>query len=68
MNVIVIESGACLIDTQAESAGIVGHVRFQVAGPVGLFERAIAVKMSAKEGGSPASGGNEAAPQLLYVP
>ena len=62
------ESCACFIDTQATSAGIVGHVRFQVAGPVGLFERAIAIKISDNEGGSPASGGNEAAPRLLYVP
>jgi hypothetical protein len=59
------EPGACLIDTHTESAGIVGHVRFQAAGPVGLFERAIAIKMSVKEGGSPASGGNEAVPRLL---
>jgi hypothetical protein len=62
MNVNVIESGACRMDTQADSAGMSGHVRFQVAGPVGLLDRAIAVKMLAKEGGSPASGGKDAAP------
>jgi hypothetical protein len=68
MNVMVIESGACWMDTRAESFGMVGHDRFHVAGPVALFERAIAVKMSANDGGSPASGGNDAVPWLLYVP
>jgi hypothetical protein len=65
MNVMVIESGACWMDTETESLGMVGHDRFQVAGPVAVFERAIAVKMSTNDGGSPASGGNDAVPWLL---
>lgn len=56
------------MDTRVELLGIVGHERFQVAGPVALFERAIAVKMSFNDGGSPASGGNDDFPRLLYVP
>ncbi len=56
------------MDTHAESLGMIGHDRFQVAGPVAVIERASAVKMSANDGGSPASGGNDAAPWLLYVP
>lgn len=56
------------MDTLADSLGIVGHDRLQVAGPVAVFERAIAMKMSANDGGSPASGGNDAVPWLLYVP
>jgi len=65
MNVMVIDSGACSIDTQTASRGMVGHDRFQAAGPVALLERAIAVKMSANDRGSPASGGNVAAPWLV---
>lgn len=56
------------MDTRAESPGMLGHDRSQVAGPVALCECPIAVKMSANEGASPASGGNDAAPRLLYVP
>ena len=56
------------MDTKADSVGMVGHDRCQVAGPVALFERAITVKMSANDGGAPASGGNDPVPWLLYVP
>jgi hypothetical protein len=53
------------MDTLADSLGMAGHDRIQVAGPVALFERAIALKISANDGGSTASGGNDALPGLL---
>jgi hypothetical protein len=68
MNVMVIASGACSMDTKAMSRGMVGHDRFQAAGPVEVCDRAIVVKISASDGGSPASGGNVPEPWLLYVP
>lgn len=68
MKVMVIESDVCWMDTQADSLGMVGHDCCQVAGPVALFERAIAMNMSVSDGGSPATVGNDAVPRLLYVP
>lgn len=68
MNVIFIVSGVCSIDTKAASSGTVGHERFQAVGPVALWDRAIAVNISANDGAAPASGGNVPVPWLVYVP
>ena len=58
----MIFSGDWSIDTNDASGGIAGHDRFPAAGPVGLRERAILVKISANDGGAPASGGKAAEP------
>ena len=68
MNVTVMVSGVCSIETKTASRGIVGQVRFQAAGPVALFECAIAVKISTNDRATPASGGNVAVPSFVYVP
>jgi hypothetical protein len=65
MNVTAIVSGACSMEIEEISWGMVGHVCFHAVGPYMLLERAILLKISASNGWGPTSGNEEAEPWLL---